>query len=210
MYELWSNLTDAQASLLSTITIILAGGLGVVLSAALFGRRVKNLETALQATERKINEVLNNSAAKVDAYNQQLAEKLGTVDEQFSATLDALGQLRNSVASLQDSADKNADDIREQLKTHWSPIAEAIEQIASDPSIHGKTRARYSKIPRRTLDPLLKVLIEEGRIDATRATEFRAAVALWNYYKNGRATLIQSEVDKMKELAIRLAPSYRP
>lgn len=210
MLELWERLTEAQASLLSTVLIIVAGGLGVLLSAMLFGGRVKNLETALSATEEKINAVLANSSQKVDEFNTQLADKLSTVDEQFSATLDALGQLRNSVASLQDSADKNADTLRDQLSAHWNAIASALEEIASDPKIHGKTRARYSKIPRRTLHSLFDTLRGDGHIPSDKIGEFKSALDLWSWHRNGRPTLTQQDVDKMKELAIRLAPNYRP
>ncbi|MEZ5956623.1 MAG: hypothetical protein R3C27_05345 [Hyphomonadaceae bacterium] len=208
--EYWTNLSDAQASLLSTLIIVVAGGLGVLLSAALFGGRVKNLETALAQTEGKINEVLQSSSKRVDEFNAQVAEKLGAVDEQFSATLDALGQLRNSVASLQDSADKNADTLRDQLSSHWYAIATSLEEIASNPKIHGKTRARYSKIPRRTLNDLYNTLASEGHIPADKAADYRAALELWSWHRNGRPALSENDVEKMKELALRLVPNYRP
>lgn len=210
MIEYWTNLTDPQASLLSTVIIIIAGALGVLLSAVLFGGRVKNLETALAATEGKINEVLQNSSKRVDEFNAQVADKLATVDEQFSATLDALGQLRNSVAGLQDAADKNADTLRDQLSSHWNAVASALEEIASNPKIHGKTRARYSKIPRRTLHELFDTLSSEGHVPQDKVGEFKAALELWSWHRNGRPALTQQDVDKMKELAIRLAPNYRP
>jgi uncharacterized protein YoxC len=210
MIVLWENLTDPQASLLSTVFVIIAGGLGILLSAVLFGGRVKNLETALNATEEKINAVLRGSSDKVDAFNSQLTEKLSTVDEQFSATLDALGQLRNSVSSLQDSADKNADTLRDQLSAHWNAIASALEEIASNPKIHGKTRARYSKIPRRTLYDLFDALRADGHVPSEHIGEFKAALDLWSWHRNGRPTLTQTDIDRMKELAIRLAPNYRP
>lgn len=210
MHHYWENLTDPQASVLSTLILIVAGGLGVLWSAMLFGGRVKNLETALSATEGKIAEVLRNSEAKVDTFNSQLAEKLSVVDEQFSATLDALGQLRNSVASLQDAADKNADTLRDQLAAHWSAVATALEEIASNPNIHGKTRARYSKIPRRTLHELFNTLVNEQRVPQEKVAAFKEALELWSWHRNGKPTLTQSDVDKMKELAIRLSSSYRP
>lgn len=210
MLEYWINLTDAQASLLSTLVIVVAGALGVVLSAFLFGGRVRNLETALAQTEEKINLAMQKSSARVDAFNDQLAEKLGTVDEQFSATLDALGQLRNSVAGLQDAADKNADSLRDQLHAHWSAVASALEDVASDPKIHGKTRARYSKIPRRTLHELFNTLAAEQKLSADQAPVFKAALELWTWHRNGKPALTQQDVDRMKEYAIRLVPTYQP
>jgi len=206
----WTSLTEAQASLLSTLVIVLAGGLGVLLSAVLFGGRVKNLEDALAKTEGELAKVLQSSSDRVDAFNAQLTEKLATVDEQFSATLDALGQLRNGVASLQDEAEKNADSLRDQLSAHWYAIASSLEEIASNPKIHGRTRARYSKIPRRTLNELHGTLLAEGQIPADKASEFKSALDLWSWHRNGKPTLTQQEVDRMKEWAIRLAPNYRP
>jgi septal ring factor EnvC (AmiA/AmiB activator) len=210
MLEYWTNLTDAQASLLSTGLIVVAGALGVLLSAMLFGGRVNNLETALAATEQKIGAVLEKSSKRVDDFNNQLTEKLGTVDEQFSATLDALGQLRNSVAGLQDAADKSEDSLRDQLYAHWSAVASALEEIASDPKIHGRTRARYSKIPRRTLNDLFGALLADEKVPEEKISDFKSALDLWSWHRNGKPELTQQDVDKMKALAIRLAPKYRP
>lgn len=210
MMELWEGLTDAQASLLSTALLVLAGGIGVIFSAMIFGGRVKDLETALAATQGKIDQTLSQSSKKVEAFNQQLSERLSSVDDQFSAALDALGQLRNSVAGLQDKADETASDLREQFSGHWYAIQEAIEAIASDSKIHGKTRARYSKIPRRTLGPLLSTLIEEQRVEPTSVPAFKDALALWDFHKNGKSqTFGQTQVDQMREFAIRLIPGYR-
>ena len=210
MQQYWINLTDAQAALLSTLVIVVAGGVGVLFRVAVFGKRVRSLESALEETERKIHATLRASATTVDTFNASVAEKLATVDEQFSATLDALGQLRNSVAGLQDAADKSADSLRDQLSAHWNAIASGLEEIASDQTIHGKTRARYSRIPRRTLNELYDTLIEDGRIPAERAKDFKSAIELWSWHRNGRPPLSQQDVDKMKELAIRLVSNYRP
>ncbi|MFN3463461.1 MAG: hypothetical protein ACK4X1_05225 [Terricaulis sp.] len=210
MLEYWTNLSEAQASLLSTLIIVIAGGIGVLLSAILFGGRVKDLETALAKTEGTINEVLQNSSRRVDEFNAQVTEKLGAVDEQFSATLDALGQLRNSVASLQDAADTNAGTLRDQLSSHWYAVASSLEEIASNPRIHGKTRARYSKIPRRSLNELFNTLLSEGHIPQDKIADYRAALELWSWHRNGRPTLTEQDVEKMKELALRLVPNYRP
>lgn len=168
MLDLWIGLTDAQASLLSTALVIVAGGLGVLLSALLFGGRVKDLETALKKSEEEMNRALAQSGVRIDQFNAQLSEKLGTVDEQFSATLDALGQIRQSVASLQDAANEKVLTLRDQLRAHWLVIASRIEEIASDSKIHGKRRARYSKISRRTMDPLVAALIEDGNLPADK------------------------------------------
>ena len=209
MVEFWSELTDAQASLLSTALLILAGGIGVLLSSTLFGGKVKNLETALKATEDRINSALGESANKVEALNNQLNEKLSSVDVQFSAALEALAQLRNSLTNIQESAEEQADTLRSQLKTHWYAIQTALEEIASDPKIHGKTRARYSKIPRYDMGVLLKTLVDDRNID-DRANDFKEAIHLWTWHRNGKPPLPQGDVEKMRDLAMKLVPSYRP
>lgn len=209
MPDIWGALTDAQASVLSTLILVVAGGLGVLFSALMFGARVRNLETALSATEARIDATLSRSSEKVDGFNKQLDEKLGAVDEQFSATLDVLGQLRTSIASMQDTVDESASSQREQLKKHWYAIADKVEEIASSPNIHGKIRARYSKIPRHTLHPLLKTLIDEGRLSESQKADLNDALELWTWHRNGKPTLSQADVDRMREYAGRLIPGYR-
>ncbi|HEV7689214.1 MAG TPA: hypothetical protein VGO52_00245 [Hyphomonadaceae bacterium] len=207
MLDIWTNLSPAQSSLLSTMLVIFAGGIGILLSSLLFGGRVKNLETALQASEMKIKLALSQSAETVEKHNKVLGEKLVVVDEQLGATLEMLGQLRSGVSDLQDTTEQNADNLRVQLKEHWHLIRDELEKAAANPEIHGKTRLRYSKIPRYDPTDLIDAMCRDMNMDA-REEHFRAAAKLWNWHRNGKAPLALENVQQMGELAQRVL--YRP
>lgn len=209
MWDTWINLTDAQASLLSTLVIVVAGGLGVLLSAALFGGRVRNLEMALEKSEGVLKDALASSADQIAKFQTQVSEKLSVVDEQFSATLEALGQLRTGVTDLQQANESSGNELRNQLKAHWYAVQGALEELASDPKIHGRTRARYLKIPRFTMEALLNALVEDKHMD-DRLPHFREALNLWAWHRNGKPPLAATDVEKMREIAIRVAPNYKP
>lgn len=204
MLELWQGLSEAQSSLLQTALIIVAGGLGVLLSAALFGRRVRNLETALQETEKKMGEALQRSQAVIGEINELVASRLGTMDEQLAQTLEVLGQLRAGVSDLQDSSEENANELRQELKVHWQGVRAELELLAANPQIHGKTRTRYARVSRRNMLELVEALCRDDHMDPRRETDFREAIKLWNWHRNGKATLTQADVSRMKDLAGRI------
>jgi hypothetical protein len=85
-----------------------------------------------------------------------------------------------------------------------------LDRMATNPAIHGKTRNKYTRIPRHNLLELLEALCRDGNMDR-REHDFRDAIAMWNWHRNGKAPLTPPEVDRMKELASRVshAPALR-
>ncbi|WP_018146556.1 DUF948 domain-containing protein [Henriciella marina] len=199
----WVNLTEAQASLVSTAVLIVAGGLGVLFGAALFGGRVKNLKSALEAS----NEVIQK-------HQQEAKAQLEAMEEQMSATLGAVSQLRSSVFDLRSDVEEKVTDAagqrRQTFKNHWYAIRDELQRRASDPRIHGKTRTRYAGYSNSQISALLQAMETDGNLYSREAKAYRDAQDLWTWHRNGRPNMNEGDVQKMRELAIELVPDYRP
>lgn len=200
--DYWINLTDAQASLISTAVLIVAGGLGVLLGASLFGGRVKNLKSALEAS--------NEAIAKHQAETRNL---LSAMEEQMSATLGAVSQLRSSVFDLRTDVEEKVTDeagkLRQAFKNHWYAIRDELQRQASNPNIHGRTRTRYAGFSNNEIAALIEVMQKDGFLQSSQANAFNDAHNLWTWHRNGRPNMTQGDVQKMRELAIDLVPNYR-
>ena len=200
--DYWINLTEAQASLLSTAVLIVAGGFGVILGAMLFGGRVKNLKSALEAS----NEVIQK-------HQDEAKAQLKVMEEQMSATLGAVSQLRSSVFDLRtDVEDKVTDEagkMRQAFKNHWYAIRDELQRRAANPNIHGRTRARYASYSNNEIAALIEVMQKDGFLQSSQANAFNDAHGLWTWHRNGKPNMTQADVQKMRELAIDLVPNYR-
>ncbi|MDF1815656.1 MAG: hypothetical protein P1V20_25885 [Verrucomicrobiales bacterium] len=197
MLDVWQNLTGAQAHLLSTVIVVTAGAFSILI----FRGKVRDLKSALEES-RKV----------IDQYNCEVKEKLEALDEQFAITMEGLGSLRSEVGNLQDfqhGGDTSNEELREELKKHWYPIYHHLEEIAADPNLHWKTRAKYSRISRYTSRPLVEAMIQDKHL-VNRANEYKEAADLWAKHRNGRAELRPEDVQQMRDYALKLVPKYQP
>ncbi len=193
-----AQLTDAQASLLSTLIIVVAGGIGIVLGSWLYGNRVRDLKSALE-----------ESRGAVEGHHRALVEKLSIMDSQISATMEAMAQLRSGVSDLRDEADEQGNDLRKQLKRHWYAIRDEIQKVAANPNIHGRTRSRYAGFTNNQIDELLNALAADHNLDG-RERDFREGSRLWTWHRNGRPQLTAEDVKAMRDIAMRSVPGYQP
>lgn len=201
MLEVWNGLTDSQSSLLSTVVLVIAGGLGVLLGAALFGGRVRDLKSALDASNEAIQK-----------HQAQTTQSLADMEEQLSVTLSALTQLRSSVSDIRNDVEEGAnnvpDQLRQQLKTHWYNIRDELQKRAGSLRIHGRTRARYASFTNNQIGTLLQAMKEDGNIEPADAAAFKQAHDIWTWHRNGKPELPEADVRRMRELAIALVPDY--
>lgn len=199
----WINLTEAQASLISTAVLIVAGAIGVLLGAALFGGRVKDLKSALEAS----NEVIQK-------HQDETRSILTEMENQMSATLGAVSQLRSSVSDLRNDVEEKVTDAagqrRQTFKNHWYAIRDELQRRASDPRIHGRTRTRYAGYSNNQISGLLQAMETDGNLYSREAKSYRDAQDLWTWHRNGKPNMNEDDVQKMRELAIELVPDYRP
>jgi hypothetical protein len=89
------------------------------------------------------------------------------------------------------------------MRESWKRIRDRLEEIASDPEIDGRIRAKYGRIDRRRYEKLVSALQNDGKLDAD-TDSYRAAVELWQRFRPGRATPSKDQVQTMRKLAERL------
>jgi hypothetical protein len=134
-------------------------------------------------------------------YESKLSEQLASLSQQ-------LGKLSGSVAdipttsqgsSIEPAQQKAQDNMRES----WARIRDRLEEVAANPEIDGRRRAKYNRIDRRRYEDLVSALQSDGALGADTIS-YRDAVELWQRFRNGRATPSTDEVQAMRELAKRL------
>lgn len=205
----WLSITEGQGTVISGVLTITAAVFGVILGGLVFGGKVKNLETALEATEKAIDGHLQRVLQRLTSYEEKFASleaKLTTLEEQFSATSESLGQLRGSVGDLQSSASPEHNEAeeqgiefsREKIRDDWNAIRDLLENKAADPNIDGRTRAKYARIDRRSYNDLIDALEWDENLDD--AARYRQAVEIWHQYRNGRRAIDQAQASRLNQL----------
>lgn len=186
MSGIWASITAPQATIVSGLCTLAAALFGVLFGWWLFNGRVRDLKSAIEESDKvlvahksKVEEILGDVTTAVDGFK-----------ENFSAQLEALGQLRSSVSDIQDAAAPARDEgekpsAREELQSHWYAIRDRLETVAADPSIDGRTRAAFARIDRRAYADLVAALAGKGLLGNDTAA-YLEAVSIWSRYKNGR------------------------
>ena len=189
---------------------VIAALVGVILGWWLFSGRVRNLETAINAAESQVRQQVKNLETAINAAESQVKEYVSIQNEQLASLSLQLGQLSGSVADLPTSppdrtepAQQNA---RDNMRESWARIRSRLEEIAANPEIDGRTRARYDRIDRRRAGELVNALHNDGRLGADTEL-YRRAEGSWQRFRTGRATPSASEVQTMQQLAARLPPA---
>lgn len=176
MIEFWSEMTEAQATVLAAGLTVVAAIVGVMLGYVLFGGKVATLQQAVKESE----DAIEGFRATVDA-------NLRDVAPQMEALMDVVGQLRREVQENAggDSGEElpaDAAPTRDNLKQVWHDVRDVIDDTASDRVIDGRTRARYARIPRYSYRELIDTLDSDGRI-AGHAHQMRRANEIWQNYQ---------------------------
>lgn len=201
-WDTFLNLKEGPAMIIAALITIVGAGIGILLGSRVFGGKVKDLESALDA-----------SNAAVEDFREQMAEKLSAVDEQLSVTLEALTQLRGSVSDLRNDVEEQdasvGHEMRNAFKHHWYALRDEIWRLSQSSSIHGKTRSRYARFTNNEIGSLIEAMIADGHMSESDARPLREAHELWVWHRNGKPEMTQSDVDKMRDSALRVIPNYR-
>lgn len=197
---MWQDLSEGQGAVIASMITVVAALSGVILGWLLFSGRVRDFETALKASELKVQEHLKVMEGELTEYESKLNEQLSSLSLQ-------LGQLSGSVADLPlsspariEPAQQNAQD---EMRENWERIRDRLEAIAANPQIDGRRRAKYGRIDRRRYGDLVNALHNDGALGAD-ANFYHNAIELWHRFRSGRATPSAAEVQTMRELAARL------
>lgn len=190
-------MTEAQATVIAAALTIMAAVIGVWLGARLFGGRVKSLEEAVQHTEIILT-----------AHKDQVEVTLKELRQTLTTTVEGIGQLRGAVSDIPTAATVAQNEGGdwagwERMRDDWSEIRDELERIAADPTIDGRTRAKYGRIDRRQYWRLIEAL-DGDRLLGALGQGFAEANTLWQRYKSGRRIPDQAATREMEELRKRL------
>jgi len=214
MIEFWNSISVPQATIISGLLTILAAVIGVWLGSELFSGKVRDLKSALEqsrslidAYEKTVNEKLSAIISKIE----RLSDIAGGLDEQVAAQSSSVAQIQGEMIELRDTVAQGPDQTPETdkdaiIRGYWDSIREQLETEASDRSIDGRTRARYSRIDRRNYHNLIQALANDGNLDNPDA--FYGAVQLWQHFKNGRRTPSDQDLENMAAFATAVGAGY--
>ncbi len=202
MRQFWNSMSDAQATVIGAGLTIFAAIVGVVLGAALFGNRVRSLKDALEQTEKDVSDFKTS-------VNQQLAD----IEPQIAAVLTLVQKLRTTaqeteIPELAPITNEQAPATRENLKAVWHEIRDKIEEIASAPEIHGRTRAAFSRIARYSYDDII-LQLQHRNLLGDHTEKFQEASKMWQNFQRRPENPNQIQFDRMQ--AIRdIVKNYYP
>ncbi|HEX3887475.1 MAG TPA: hypothetical protein VHW05_08255 [Phenylobacterium sp.] len=194
----WQTLSEGQGSVVSALITVVAAIVGVFLGWLLFSGRVKNLETALQASEESIQKHLHAVEHALTAHGATINDQLLGFSQQLVNIGSAVADIPTSPPEHIAPEEQRAQDT---LRDDWIRIRDRLEAIASDPQVDGRTRAKYARLDRRRYIDLVNALEQDGKDVAG----FRSAVELWQRFRTGRAIPAPADIARMRELADRLA-----
>lgn len=201
MLEAFLNLKDGPAQVINTLILLAGGGLGILLGSWLFGGRVKDLKSALDESNDAVGE-----------FRDQMTEKLSSVDDQLSVTLEALTQLRSSMSDLRSDVEEQdisqGHELRNEFKRHWYAIRDQIQKQAQDTAIHGKTRSRYARFTNNEIGQLIEAMIADDHMPPPTANALKEAHEKWVWHRNGKPEMIEADVQKMRDIALQVIPGY--
>lgn len=215
----WTNVNDAQATIVSSGFTVLAAVIGVLLGGVLFGNRVRDLRSAVEETEKAAHSAqsfISELASKVDALSSQLSKLQSTAlatDAKLSRQF--VSQSTDEEALINDESDANtpveAEDIEfdtpagQRLKAAWKNIATELDLQMTSPEVDGRTRRRYLNIPRHNWTKLVGVLEREGVLKSDAAA-FVEAARLWESNKRNLAQVSNEDAQRMEDLANKQVP----
>lgn len=218
-YNLWQNLgllTDSQAQLLSTLILVIGGGLGVWLGSVLYGKRVTDLKGAVEEAESEIAEFRDETANRLNDFRVLMQEQLAVLKEQLDQTTAQLSRARKEITALSDDDDeppfKEAHNqvIGEQgdraaFKEDWYIIRDLLWDIADSDALHGQRRNKYTSYTNNQLSLLIDVMYNDHELNQDQVELFHEAHDLFSWHRNGRPFLAVADVERMRELRVALS-----
>ncbi|RST83465.1 hypothetical protein EJC49_22510 [Aquibium carbonis] len=204
MFDFWTNISEGQGAVVSSIFTIIAAALGVVLGSRLFGGKVTDLRKALRHAE----EALNTHERSVDHKLREILDNIKFVEVNVVSSLEKISRVSGEIVTS-NLADENANPEQQQsnierIRSDWRKLSESLEDIVSDVSIDGRTRAKYARIDRRQYGQLIESYHEDFGLP--NVTKYRRALQIWHKYRNGRSVPTDIEVQEMSRLSAELAP----
>ncbi len=209
--QFFRTVTPAQAELVSSasgvVSVLLAAFLAPIVFHIVTRRGVATFE---QAVTR-----ISGAADTVDRKTAEMSDKLVEINALLSAVTQnqAIAQAKTDdlaeeeVRSLATPSGRAMDPnspIRTKLIGLWAKLRARLEEIASEPKIDGRTRAKFARIDRRDYVALLSALEAESLLGDKHA-KWRRAVTLWYTYRPNNQILDDSQLAELEALTYELA-----
>lgn len=201
MSEIWTELTLPQADVLAAVFTMLAGVFAVITGGLIFGSKVASLQQAIKSTEQELERHIAKLETALTGVKQVVLEKVAEVEAITLATGARAAEEsgRDIESPVAEGKELKPTDPKARLQSAWESIRAKLEATASDVSIHGRTRARYLQIDRRSYRALIDALTNDGRLSAVKA-ELISAVDLRNQTKRGKLEVKEEHALQMERL----------
>lgn len=214
MFDWLTTLTQPQATLGSAVITFAAAVTGVLLAWKLFSAKVRDMRSALTATEELLK-----------AHQTNVQFTLADIEQKISGLAASTAQLRADVSDNQavempdqfddpaephqaieavDVVQENEGGDFDSLSAKWIQIRDHLEDIASDSSIDGRTAAKYARIDRRSYADLVAALNKDGKL-ASNGDKFLEAAQIWASHRTRKRQPTSQIVQRMNDLALLLA-----
>jgi hypothetical protein len=190
----WSALTEAQATIIAALLTIIAAVIGVGLGAWLFGGRVKDLDSAIKASE-----------AILLTHKGAVETTLAEIRTQMASLSETIGQVRGTIAEQQSANEDDDGAPWREAREAWEAVRDELERIAAKPDIDGRRRAKYARLDRRRYQDLIASVGDDGYLAPNRPL-YEEAVGLWVKYRNGRKNPTKADLARLKEIQGQLVP----
>lgn len=210
MNDFWAmigGLSEAQAQVVTTLMLIIGGGLGVWLGSVLYGRRVSDLKGAVEQAEQDIQSFSKTT-------NGQLSE----LKNQLDSAIDQLTRARKEITELAPEIDDDIADPRSQMpegeagdrdafKSDWYLIRYELWELAFSDKIHGLRRNKYNTYTNNQIGILIDVMHNDGELTDRQAELFHEAHELFARHRNGRPFLSKADASRMSQLQVIISSS---
>ena len=208
LYQIWTSLTEAQATIVNGGLTVFAAGFGVLLGWYLFGGKVKNITDAIETSKHLVDDHLgrmDEALAKINRKADDLDQVLAVVTERLSRTASAEAADAEEEGDVQEAENGNSGALDSEpsksgIHSAWRDIANHLGTIANNPAIDGRRRAKYFRIDRRSFGDLIAALAQDDNISSSVAAAAKDAYTLKNSFRRRRADPTLEEYNRMLAL----------
>lgn len=157
----WRELTDAQATIISTLLTGLGILIGALLGIGVIGHQVTK-------AKKDLKEAASKEIEKLQDLVRAIQVKTGELE----------GRSRDAEGAMGDVAAETHNPLKDRAYKAWDVLRAKLEKTAARESIDGRVRARYARIDRRSYYDLARALHVDGQLEAP-LSEWERAIGLW-------------------------------
>jgi predicted trehalose synthase len=211
------NLTEPWAILFSGLATLVAALVVALLGPWMLNDRFENLNDAADKAR--------SAAKEASEAILKVKDSLEKLDIETSALGSAVANVRNIVSDIADdqtvaaqperiseSANFPGGDLRiedqivhrDELRSLWNDIRAKVVDIATNPTVDGRKRAKYARIDGRNYRNVLDAL-HDDQLLVPNAQRFFEAFDIWSRYRANRAVVAENDVMTMRDLRNQIA-----